>query len=123
MADKNQAQEHAAQRQKELLAEALERARTEGGVLLNQAAKTAPRLYPRDMGVSAFNALVLALHSDRGGYRTNLYTLFPGAKQRGESVQTGEKGVPFIWYRWDEYRNRADESRTITKAEYDALPA
>ena len=123
MADKNQAQEHAAQRQKELLADALERARTEGGVLLNQAAKTAPRLYPRDMGVSAFNALVLALHSDRGGYRTNLYTLFPGAKQRGESVQTGEKGVPFIWYRWDEYRNRADESRTITKAEYDTLPA
>ena len=121
MADKNQSEQHAAQRQKELLAEALERAREEGGFLLNQAGKTAPRLYPRDTGVSAFNALILALHSDRGRYRTNLYTPYPKAKQNGDSVQTGEKGVPFIWYRWNEYRSKSDESRTITKNEYDAL--
>ncbi len=121
MADKNQSQQHAAQRQAELLAEALGRAREEGGVLLNQTGKTAPRLYPRDTGVSAFNALILALHSDRGSYRTNLYTPYPKAKQNGDSVQTGEKGVPFIWYRWNEYRSKSDESRTITKKEYDAL--
>ena len=121
MADKNQSEQHAAQRQKELLAEALGRAREEGGFLLNQAGKTAPRLYPRDTGVSAFNALILALHSDRGRYRTNLYTPYPKAKQNGDSVQTGEKGVPFIWYRWNEYRSKSDESRTITKKEYDAL--
>ena len=121
MADKNQSEQHAAQRQKELLAEALERARTEGGILINRAGKTAPKLYPRDTGVSAFNALILAIHSDRGGYRTNLYTPYPVAKERGESVQTGEKGVPFIWYRWNEYRSKSDESRTIPKAEYDKL--
>ena len=123
MADKNQSEQHAAERQKELLAQALERARAEGGYLLNQAGKAAPRLYPRESGVSAFNALILALHSDRGGYHTNLYTPYPGAKQRGESVQTGEKGVPFIWYRWNEYRSKADEGRTITKKEYDQLSA
>ena len=123
MADKNLSEQHAAQRQKELLAEALERARTEGGILLNRAGKTAPKLYPRDTGVSAFNALILAIHSDRGGYRTNLYTPYPVAKERGESVQTGEKGVPFIWYRWNEYRSKSDESRTIPKAEYDKLSA
>ena len=121
MADKNQSEQHAAQRQKELLAEALGRAREEGGFLLNQAGKTAPRLYPRDTGVSALNALILALHSDRGRYRTNLYTPYPKAKQNGDSVQTGEKGVPFIWYRWNEYRSKSDESRTIAKKEYDAL--
>ena len=123
MADKNQSEQHAAQRQKELLAEALDQARAEGGFLLNQTGKTAPRLYPRDAGVSAFNALILAFHSDRGGYRTNLYTPYPGAKNRGESVQSGEKGVPFIWYRWNEYRSKSDDSRTISKKEYDALPA
>ena len=123
MADKNQSEQHAAERQKELLAQALERARAEGGYLLNQAGKAAPRLYPRESGVSAFNALILALHSDRGGYHTNLYTPYPGAKQRGESVQTGEKGVPFIWYRWNEYRRKTEEGRTITKKEYDQLPA
>ena len=123
MADRKQSEQHAAQRQKELLAEALEKARTEGGVLLNQAGKTAPRLHPRDTGVSAFNALVLALHSDRGGYRTNLYTPCPRAKRDGDAVKDGEKGVPFIWYRWNEYRSKADEGKTVTKAEYDALPA
>ena len=123
MADRKQSEQHAAQRQKELRAEALEKARTEGGVLLNQAGKTAPRLHPRDTGVSAFNALVLALHSDRGGYRTNLYTPFPRAKRDGDAVKDGEKGVPFIWYRWNEYRSKADEGKTVTKAEYDALPA
>ena len=123
MADRKQSEQHAAQRQKELLAEALEKARTEGGVLLNQAGKTAPRLHPRDTGVSAFNALVLALHSDRGGYRTNLYTPFPRAKRDGDAVKDGEKGVPFIWYRWNEYRSKADDGKTVTKAEYDALPA
>ena len=123
MADRKQSEQQAAQRQKELLAGALEKARAEGGALLNRAGKTAPRLYPRDTGVSAFNALVLALHSDRGGYRTNLYTPFPRAKQQGDAVKDGEKGVPFIWYRWNEYRSKADEGRTITKAEYDALPA
>ena len=113
MADRKQSEQHAAQRQKELLAEALEKARTEGGVLLNQAGKTAPRLHPRDTGVSAFNALVLALHSDRGGYRTNLYTPFPRAKRDGDAVKDGEKGVPFIWYRWNEYRSKADEGKTV----------
>ena len=123
MADTNQSAQHAAQRQKELLAEALERARAEGGYLLNQAGKAAPKLYPKGNGVSAFNALILALHSDRGGYSTNLYTPFDGAKKRGDSVLTGEKGVPFIWYRWDEYRSKSDENKTVSKAEYDKLTA
>jgi len=123
MADRKQSEQQAAQRQKELLAEALEKARAEGGVLLNQAGKTAPKLHPRDTGVSAFNALVLALHSDRGGYRTNLYTPFPRAKRQGDAVKDGEKGIPFIWYRWNEYRSKADEGATISRAEYDALPS
>ena len=123
MADRKQSEQQAAQRQKELLAEALEKSRAEGGVLLNQAGKTAPRLHPRDTGVSAFNALLLAFHSDRGGYRTNLYTPFPRAKRDGDAVKDGEKGVPFIWYRWNEYRSKAEEGKTITKAEYDALPS
>ena len=96
MTEKRQSEQNAAQRQKELLAEALVRARTEGGRLLNTNGKTAPRLYPGDVAVSPFNALVLALHSDRNGYKTDLYTTFSGAKKRDEAVQTGEKGVPFV---------------------------
>lgn len=121
MEDNNQSQQQAAQHQKSLLAEALERARTDGGAFLNQAGKAAPKLYPRETGVSAFNALILALYSDRNGFKTNLYTDYNAAKNRGEGVLTGERGVPFFWYRWNEYRSKSDENRIIPKAEYDKL--
>ena len=121
MTEKSQSEQNAAQRQKELLAEALERARTEGGRLLNTNGKTAPRLYPGDVAVSPFNALVLALHSDRNGYKTDLYTTFSGAKKRNEAVQTGEKGVPFIWYNWNEYQSKSDKDRKISREEYNKL--
>ena len=121
MTEKSQLEQNAAQRQSELLAQALEKARTQGGAFLNPTGKTAPRLYPNGTAVSAFNALMLALHSDQNGYRTNLYTPFPGAKKRGEGVQAGEKGVPFVWYRWNEFQSRTDNDQRITRVEYNNL--
>ena len=109
-------------RRKELLTEALDRA-AGGGVFLNAQGKTSPRIYNSASGtsLSAFNALILALHSDRGGFKTNLYTPFPEAKKRGDNVQAGEKGVPFVWYRWNEFRDRTNAERTISRQEYNAL--
>ncbi len=109
-------------RRKELLSEALDRA-AGGGVFLNAQGKTSPRIYNSASGtsLSAFNALILALHSDRGGFKTNLYTPFPEAKKRGDNVQAGEKGVPFVWYRWNEFRDRSNAERTISRQEYNAL--
>ena len=121
MTEKSQSEQTAAQRQIELLAEALEKARTDGGRLLNMNGKTAPRLYPGDTGVSAFNALVLALHSDRNGYKTDLYTTFSGAKKRNEAVQTGEKGVPFVWYNWNEFQSKSDKDHKISREDYNKL--
>ena len=121
MTEKSQSEQNAEQRQKELLAEALERARTDGGRLLNMTGKSAPRLYPGETTISVFNALILALHSDRNGYKTDLYTTFSGAKKRNEAVQTGEKGVPFIWYNWNEYQSKSDKDRKISRDEYNKL--
>jgi antirestriction protein ArdC len=123
MTEKNQAEQNAAQRQKELLAEALEKARANGGAFLNAEGKTAPRLYPGGNAVSPFNSLILSLHSERNGYKTNLYMPFPEAKKRGDSVQAGEKGVPFVWYRWNEFRSKSDPDRKITREEYNGLDA
>ena len=120
MTEKSQSEQNAAQRQKELLAEALEKA-AKDVVFLNSNGKTAPRLYPGGNAVSPFNALVLALHSDRNGYKTNLYMPFTEAKKRGEAVQSGEKGVPFIWYRWNEYQSKTDKDHRISKEEYGKL--
>ena len=122
MSERTPAEQNAVDRRRELIAEALDRAASGGG-FLNAQGKPAPSLYNSRSGssISAFNALTLALHSDRGGFRTNLYTPFTEAKKRGESVQAGEKGVPFVWYKWNAFRDRTDKDRTISRQEYNAL--
>ena len=81
MTEKNQHEKNAAERQVELLINALKSARQNGGVWLNPSSKTAPQFYPKGATVSPFNSLILALHSDQNGYKTNLYTLFSEAKK------------------------------------------
>ena len=122
MSERTQAEQNAADRRRELIAEALERA-ANGGVFLNAQGKLAPSLYNSRSrsSISAFNALTLALHSDRGGFQTNLYTPFTEARKRGDGVQAGEKGVPFVWYNWNAFRDRSDKERTISRQEYNAL--
>lgn len=121
MTEKSPQEQQAAQRQVELLTQALEKAKTNGGVLLNAEGKTAAQFYPKGTSVSPFNSLTLALHSDAMEYKTNLYTLFSEAKKRGESVQTGQKGVPFVWYSWNEYQNKANSEEKISREEYSKL--
>ena len=121
MQEKNPQEKAAAEKQAELLINAMERAKENGGVWLNSSEKTAPRFYPRGVNVSAFNAMTMALHSDQNNYKTNEYTLFSEAKKRGESVQSKEKGVPFNWYNWKEYVNRHNPEDVISREDYKAL--
>ena len=121
MQEKNPQEKAAAEKQAELLINAMERAKENGGVWLNPSEKTAPRFYPRGVNVSAFNAMTMALHSDQNNYKTNEYTLFSEAKKRGESVQSKEKGVPFNWYNWKEYVNRHNPEDVISREDYKAL--
>ena len=118
MSEKSQQEKHAVQRQTELLINALENAKSNGGILLNAKGKTMPQIFPKGAMLSAFNSLTLSLHSDANGYLTNLYTLFSESKKRGEGVQSGEKGVPFFWYSWNEYQKKADEHEKISREEY-----
>ena len=82
MKEKNQSEQLAAERQVELITEALANARNNDGYWLNTKGKTIPKFNPKGCEVSAFNALVMGLHSDKEGYKTNLYTLFNEAKLR-----------------------------------------
>ena len=72
MTEKTQQEKNAAERQVALLSDALESARTHDGIWLNTKGKAAPRFYPRGVSVSAFNAVILGLHSDQNGYKTPL---------------------------------------------------
>lgn len=116
--DKSPQEKAAVEREKELLSGALNGAAISGGYWLNASGRTAPRFYPKGPEVSPFNALILGMHADRGGYKTASYFSFNEAKKHGEAVLQGEKGVPFHWYKWEKYVNRNDPSDTMSREDY-----
>lgn len=116
--DKSPQEKAAVEREKELLSGALNGAAISGGYWLNVSGRTAPRFYPKGPEVSPFNALILGMHADRGGYKTARYFSFNEAKKHGEAVLQGEKGVPFHWYKWEKYVNRNDPSDTMSREDY-----
>jgi antirestriction protein ArdC len=121
MTEKNQQEKNAAQRQVDLLTNAFEMAKENGGVWLNKDSKQAPKFYQKGMAISPFNAIILGLHSDQNNYKTSEYTLFTEARKRGESVLSGQKGVPFNWYNWNQYQSKKDPDNKISREEYKAL--
>lgn len=123
MTEKNQQEKMAAARQVELFTRAFEKAIDNGGVWLDNKGRKAPGLYQKHLQVSPFNAIILGMHADQHNYKTNQYTLFSEAKKRGESVQTKEKGVPFLWYNWNEYVSKSNPDDRISRADYQALLA
>ena len=123
MKEKSQAEKNAEDKQITLLSTALSEAGNANGHWLNAAGKSYPRFYPKGVSVSPFNALFMALHSDKNGSRTNLFTLYNEAKARGAAVREHEQGVPFIFYNWNKYVNRNNPEDIINRAAYQALDA
>ena len=123
MKEKSQAEKIAAERQVELLSSALGNAASAKGYWLNASGKTYPRFYPKGLAVSPFNALVMALHSDQTGSKTNLFMPFSEAKKQGVAVREHERGVPFLYYNWNKYVNRNNPNEVISRADYQTLDA
>ena len=121
MTEKTLQEKAATGRQIALFEKAFEKARSNGGIWLETDGKSAPGLYQKQLQISPFNAIVLGMHSDQHGYKTNQYTLFSDAKKRGEAVQSNEKGVPFYWYNWSEYINKYNPEDKISRSAYLAL--
>ena len=109
------------ERQAALLVSALERAGQQDGVLLNGTMKQTPRFFDKNLRVSPVNALIMAIHSDMGNYRTNSYVLFNDTKSRGEAVRKGEKGVPFTWKNVSEYVSKENPDEKISRADFKQL--
>lgn len=80
MEEKNQQEKMAVARQVELFENAFNKAKENGGIWLENDGRKAPRLYLKPLQISAFNAIILGMHSDQNGYKTNQYTLFSEAK-------------------------------------------
>ena len=60
----------------------------------------------------------MALHSDRNGCKTNLFTLYSDAKARGTAVREHEQGVPFLFYNWNKYVHRNNPEDIISREAY-----
>ena len=109
------------ERQAAFLVSALERASQQNGVLLNGTMKQAPRFFDKGLRVNPVNALIMAIHSDQGNYKTNSYVLFNDTKNRGEAIRKGEKGVPFMWTNNSEYVNKDNPEDKISRTEFKKL--
>lgn len=118
MKEKSKIEKNAEERQISLLFTALGEASKANGYWLNASGKRYPRLYPHGVSASPFNALFMALHSDRNGCNTNLFTLFSDAKARGTSVREHEQGVPFLYYNWNKYVHRNNPEEFINRGTY-----
>lgn len=121
MAEENNNKKTGAERQAEVLVAALERANKNGGTLLNAGQKAMPQFYDKTLRITPVNALVMAMHSDSGEFKTNSYTMFNETHDRNEAVKKGQKGVPFVWQNLNQYVNKDNAENKISRAEYNSL--
>lgn len=121
MAEENINKKTGAERQAEVLVAALERANKNGGTLLNAGQKAKPQFYDKTLRITPVNALIMAMHSDNGEFKTNSYTMFNETHDRSEAVKKGQKGVPFVWQNLNQYVNKDNAEDKISRAEYNSL--
>lgn len=121
MAEENINKKTGAERQAEVLVATLERANKNGGTLLNAWQKAMPQFYDKTLRITPVNALIMAIHSDNGEFKTNSYTMFNETHDRSEAVKKGQKGVPFVWQNLNQYVNKDNAEDKISRAEYNSL--
>ena len=121
MAEENINKKTGAERQAEVLVAALERVNKNGGTLLNAGQKAMPQFYDKTLRITPVNALIMAMHSDNGEFKTNSYTMFNETHDRSEAVKKGQKGVPFVWQNLNQYVNKDNAEDKISRAEYNSL--
>ena len=121
MAEENINKKTGAERQAEVLVAALERANKNGGTLLNAGQKAMPQFYDKTLRITPVSALVIAMHSDSGEFKTNSYTMFNETHDRNEAVKKGQKGVPFVWQNLNQYVNKDNTEDKISRTEYNSL--
>ena len=96
MAEETIQKKTGAERQAAFLVTALERASQQNGVLLNGTKKQTPRFFDKGLRVNTVNALIMAIHSDMGGFKTNSYVLFndkPSERAKREFRSYGQTTV------------------------------
>lgn len=121
MAEKTQ-QEIAREKMTDQLLNALEKAKSNDGMLLNPSQKLQPSIYGRRISITPMSKLVMGIHSDQSDSKTNTYALFNDVKNRGEAIKKGEHGVPLVTVRWDDQHQPKVEYRTVHNIDQTTMP-
>lgn len=106
----------------DIITASIERAKTNGGILLNATQKMKPGIYDSKMQQAPFNKALIAMFSDQNDFKTNLVTTFSEAKKRGEAVRGGQKGMPMPIVTWSQFEMKDDPSVKISRSDYMAMP-
>ena len=103
-----------------LVGGALAAAAESGGVFLNKEAKAFPSFLKSSSVPTGFNALMMALHSDEKGYKSNVYAAYQTIVGQGGFVKKGEKSMVYHFQNFSNYEHQYTH-QVIDKAAYDAL--
>mgnify|MGYP006879982711 CR=1 FL=1 len=106
MTEKNQQEKMAAERQVELFTKAFGKAKEDKWHLAGQQRSQGSWTLPEAFAGISLQCHHLGMHAAQNGLQDQPIYAFSEAKKRGESVQSKEKGVPFLWYNWNEYVNK-----------------
>jgi|GEM_PF-209583 len=104
-----------------LLSSAITSSIDHDGVWMNKDGKSAPRFTSEHQIVSPFNAMMMNLHSDANGYKSNVYTNFKQAGNAGYSVKRDQKSLPFSWVKLDGYVNKWNRTDNISDEAFKKL--
>ena len=104
-----------------LIAGALEMAKKNGGVWMNNDRKAGAEFMNSNTPITAYNNMIMTLNAEKNGYKTNTYTYYNPAKDNGTPVKRNQTSLPFSWTNWD-YQSITDDKDTIKKEEYNKLP-
>lgn len=103
-----------------LLVAALVSAKNNNGVWLNPGFRKDAQFLFGNSPITGYNALMMNLHGEQNGYRSNIYTQYNPAKDNGMPIKEGEKTFYLSWTNW-RYVKGAEDKQGISPKEYHAL--
>lgn len=103
-----------------LLLAALVSSKNNNGVWLNPGFRKDAQFLFGNSPITGYNALMMNLHSEQNGYRSNIYTQYNPAKDNGMPIKEGEKAFYLSWTNW-RYVKGAEDKQGISPKEYHSL--
>ena len=105
-----------------LLIAALASAKAKDGVWMNPGYRQNAQFLFSKTPITGYNNLMMNLHAEQNGYRSNIYTQYRPANENGIPVKEGEKAFYLGWTHWS-YVKGDNDKEGITSKKWNSLSA